>query len=44
MSQIVEKDGFESDLTFKYEMSQIDIPNTFSFNGAVFNNCTINFK
>ena len=30
MSQIVEKDGFESDSTIEYEMSQIDIPNTFS--------------
>ena len=44
MSQIVEKDGLESDLTIEYEMSQIDIANTFSFTGAVFNNCTINFK
>ena len=44
MSQIVEKDGFESDSTIEHEMSQIDIPNTFSFTGAVFNNCTINFK
>ena len=25
-------------------MSQIDIPNTFLFTGAVFNNCTISFK
>ena len=25
-------------------MSQFGIPNTFSFTGAVFNNCTINFK
>ena len=44
MSQIVEKDGFESDSTIDHEMSQIGIPNTFSFTGAVFNNCTINFK
>ena len=44
MSQIVEKDGFESDSTIEYEMSQIDIPNAFSLTGAVFNDCTINFK
>ena len=44
MSQIVQKDGFEFLSTVEYEMPQIDIPNTFSFTGAVFNNCTINFK
>ena len=44
MSQIVEKYGFESDSTIEYEMSQIDIPNTFFFTGVLFDNCTINFK
>ena len=43
MSQIVEKDRFESVSTVEYETSQIDIPNTFSFTGAVFNNCTNDF-
>ena len=32
------------DKDFHGFMSQIDIPKTFSFTGAVFDNCTINFK
>ena len=43
MSQIVEKGRLESVSTVEYETSQIDIPNTFSFTGAVFNNCIIDF-
>ena len=36
--KIMEDNGFHC------FMSQIDLTNTFSFSGAVFNKCTINFK
>ena len=46
MSQIVEKDGLESDITktIEYEMSHIDIPIMFSNTGAILRNCKFNSK